>query len=58
LQEKAAVATHPVEPELPPDRPEPDPKAPNPTHLPVEPEFGPVLEPALPEEPWAKPPVL
>jgi hypothetical protein len=47
-----AMATHPVEPE-----PEPgdEASAPNPSHLPVEPEFGPVLPPAEPEEPHGKP---
>ena len=34
------------------------PGAPNPTRLPVEPEFGPVLPPAEPEDPRAKPPPL
>jgi len=37
----AAMATHPVEPEPPP--PGPEPGAPNPTHLPVEPEFAPAI---------------
>jgi hypothetical protein len=47
-----AMATHPVEPE-----PEPgdEASAPNPSHLPVEPEFGPALPPAEPEEPHGKP---
>lgn len=46
---------HPVEPDplLPP---EDDTTAPNPTKLPVEPEFGPMLPPAEPDEPFAKPP--
>lgn len=45
---------HPVEPEpLPPSG---DPASPNPTHLPVEPEFGPLLPPGEPDEPRAKPP--
>lgn len=44
---------HPVEPE---QQPEGDSPAPNPTQLPVEPEFGPLLPPAEPEDPGAKPP--
>ena len=49
------MATHPVEPE-----PEPgdEASAPNPSHLPVEPEFAPELPPAEPEEPHGKPPTL
>jgi hypothetical protein len=49
------MATHPVEPE-----PEPgsEPSVPNPSHLPVEPEFGPALPPAEPEDPRGKPPNL
>ena len=31
---------------------------PNPTHLPVEPEFGPMLPPAEPEQPKAEPPTI
>ena len=50
------MATHPVEPEQQPEGP--DPGEPNPTRLPVEPEFGPQLPPAEPEEPRAKPPTL
>ena len=49
------MATHPVEPE-PPAGPEPE--APNPSHLPVEPEFGPLPEPVQPEDPRGKPPTL
>jgi hypothetical protein len=45
---------HPVEPEQSP--PQGDTGAPNPTHLPVEPGFGPLLPPAEPEDPGAKPP--
>jgi hypothetical protein len=51
-----AMPTHPVEPE--PFPPGPEPVAPNPSHLPVEPEFGPVLAPAEPEDPRGKPPVV
>ncbi len=50
------MSTHPVEPE--PPTPGPEPSAPNPTHLPVEPEFGQALPPAEPEDPHAKPPVV
>jgi hypothetical protein len=45
---------HPVEPE--PLSPSDEPAAPNPTHLPVEPEFGPLLPPSEPEDPGAKKP--
>lgn len=48
------MPVHPVEPEQLPS--EGEPAAPNPTHLPVEPEFGPMLPPAEPEDPGAKPP--
>lgn len=44
-----------------PDEPEPsgtDNPAPNPTQLPVEPEFGQALPPAEPEDPTVKPPVI
>lgn len=51
----AAMATHPVEPDLEPDS---EPHEPNPTHLPIEPEFGPALPPAEPEDPHGKPPVI
>jgi hypothetical protein len=48
------MPTHPVEPDaLPSEGQSP---APNPTHLPVEPEFGPMLPPAEPEDPGVKPP--
>jgi hypothetical protein len=50
------MATHPVEPE--PLHPDSEPQAPNPTHLPVEPEFGPALPPAEPEDPRGKPPTI
>ena len=50
------MATHPVEPESPPEGPEPE--TPNPSHLPVEPDFGPVLPPAEPEDPGVKPPTV
>lgn len=47
------MATHPVEPEpLPAEGEE---TVPNPTHLPVEPEFGPMPPPAEPEAPPGKP---
>lgn len=45
-----AMATHPVEPEDPME-PGTNPGTPNPTRLPVEPEFGPVQPPVEPEDP-------
>lgn len=51
-----AMATHPVEPAPLPQPPEPGQE--NPTHLPVEPEFGPMLPPAEPEDPGVKPPTI
>jgi hypothetical protein len=45
---------HPVEP----DPPATDDAAPNPTQLPVEPEFGQALPAAEPEDPTVKPPVI
>jgi len=50
------VPTHPVEPESP-SSPGDD-AAPNPSQLPVEPEFGPMLPPAEPEDPGAQHPHL
>lgn len=44
------MATHPVEPEDPME-PGTNPGTPNPTRLPVEPEFGPVEPPVEPEDP-------
>lgn len=44
---------HPVEPDTLPS--EGEPVAPNPSHLPVEPEFGPMPPPAEPEDPGARP---
>jgi hypothetical protein len=55
-KEFAAVPTHPVEPEPLPE--EPRREAPNPSHLPVEPEFGPALPPAEPEDPRGHPPTI
>jgi len=46
---------HPTKPDPAPP-PEDDGAAPNPSQLPVEPEFGPMLPPAEPQEPFAKPP--
>jgi hypothetical protein len=43
------MSTHPVEPDLQPAEQESG--APNPSQLPVEPEFAPVLPPAEPEDP-------
>jgi hypothetical protein len=48
------MATRPVEPEPA----APDEVPPNTSHLPVEPEFGPVPEPVEPEEARVKPPTL
>jgi hypothetical protein len=50
------MATHPVEPE--PLAPGEEQSAPNPTRLPVEPEFGPLLPPSEPEDARAKPPTI
>lgn len=50
-----STPTHPVEPE--PMTPEGgDESAPNPTRLPVEPEFGPMLPPGEPEDPGVQKP--
>jgi hypothetical protein len=43
---------HPVEPD--PENTG-DEAAPNPTQLPIQPEFGPMLEPVEPDEPGVKP---
>lgn len=51
------MSTHPVEPDPSPPA-GPDPQNPNPTRLPVEPEFGPQLPPGEPEDPLVKPPVI
>jgi hypothetical protein len=48
--------THPVEPE--PSSGDSDDAAPNPTQLPVEPEFGQALPQAEPEEPGVPRPVI
>jgi len=48
------MATHPVEPQ--PVVPDSEPVEDNPTRLPVEPEFGPQLPPAEPEDPHSRPP--
>lgn len=51
------MSTHPVEDE--PVAPAPaQPPAPNPTQLPVEPEFGPMLPPGEPEDPGVTPPTI
>ena len=49
------MPVHPVEtdPLVPPEG---ETGAPNPTHLPVEPEFGPMLPAAEPDDPGVKPP--
>lgn len=46
--------THPIEP----DPPAGDTPAPNPTQLPVEPEFGQALPPAEPEDPGVSKPSI
>jgi hypothetical protein len=53
---RSDMATHPVEPGK--TEPGEEPAQPNPTRLPVEPEFGPVLPPVEPEDPGVKPPTL
>ena len=45
------MATHPVEPGESKEPGGANPGAPNPTRLPVEPEFGPMEPPAEPEDP-------
>ena len=47
------MSTHPVEPE--PMQPGPEPTAPNPSHLPVEPEFPPPIPPSQADESHPKP---
>jgi hypothetical protein len=51
------MATHPVDPQPADPVPAPQP-ADNPTQLPVEPEFGPLLPSAEPEDPGVKPPTI
>ncbi|MDB5753315.1 MAG: hypothetical protein JWP65_3736 [Ramlibacter sp.] len=51
-----STPTHPVEPE--PMSPDGEDGTPNPTQLPIEPEFGPMLPPAEPEDPGVKRPHL
>ena len=51
------MATHPVEPD-PPEDDEVDTGAPNPSRLPVQPEFGPLPPAAEPEDPHARPPPI
>lgn len=51
------MATHrPAQPDPPPTDDEP--AAPNPSQLPVEPEFGPLPPASEPEDPGARPPHL
>jgi hypothetical protein len=52
----ARTPTHPVEPDRLP--PESGTAEPNPTQLPVEPEFGPALPPAEPEDPGVQKPTI
>ena len=47
--------THPVEPDPPPGNDDP---SPNPSQLPVEPEFGQALPPAEPEDPGVSKPTI
>jgi hypothetical protein len=49
------MATHPVDPEGPSEPGTTSPGAPNPSQLPVEPEFGPLQPPSEPEAPAGKP---
>lgn len=49
--------THPVEPDPGPQQNEGD-AAPNPSQLPVEPEFGQALPPAEPEDPGVPRPAI
>jgi len=51
-----ATPTHPVEPD--PDANQADTAAPNPTQLPVEPEFGQALPQAEPEDPGVSKPKI
>lgn len=51
------MATHPVEPDAD-DGDESDAGAPNPSRLPVEPEFGPQPPASEPEDPAARPPPI
>jgi hypothetical protein len=51
----STTPTHPVEPE--PEETS-DEASPNPTQLPVEPEFGQALPPAEPEDPGVKKPKI
>ena len=51
------MSTHPVEPESAPSGTEPE-GTPNPTQLPVEPEFGQAMPPGEPEDPHGKPPPI
>ncbi len=48
------MSTHPAEPEEPVE-PGTNPGTPNPTRLPVEPEFGPMPPPSEPEDAAGKP---
>lgn len=48
------MPTHPVEPDAEPAQA--DTPAPNPSQLPVEPEFGPLVPPGEPEDAHPKPP--
>jgi len=56
LHRSFTMATHPVQPEADPLGTEP--AAPNPTRLPVEPEFGPLEPGAEPDDPGVKHPEI
>lgn len=51
------MSTHPVEPN-PSEDEEAESGAPNPSRLPVQPEFGPQMPASEPEDPLAKPPPI
>ncbi len=52
-----SMATHPSEPDVAPPGVEPE-QQPNPTQLPIEPEFGIALPPAEPEDPGVRAPTI
>lgn len=53
-----STPTHPVEPDPYPPGENSGKPAPNPTQLPVEPEFGQALPPAEPEDPGVSKPTI
>jgi hypothetical protein len=52
------MATHPVPPDAPDGDEGADTGAPNPSRLPVEPEFGPLPPASEPEDPHGRPPPI